>query len=106
MPRVVIIQRKALASMGSISRSIAERVSLASGMKWLAKARSHIDALAGDAEQWPEADEAEELKIALKCRPFGRRRHVYRILYTIEGDEVLVHFVRHAAQDKLNEDDL
>lgn len=36
---------------------------------------------------------------------YGRRRQVYRILFTIEGNTVLIHHVRHTAQDRLTEDD-
>jgi len=105
MSRVVVIQRQAFAALGRISRSIGMTVSPIAGMRWLALARANINALATNADQWPEADEAQELNIELKCRLFGRRRHVYRILYTIEENEVLVHFVRHATQDKLTEED-
>jgi plasmid stabilization system protein ParE len=42
----------------------------------------------------------------LRCRPFGRRRQVYRILFEIDGQTVNVLRVLHAAQDCASEDDL
>jgi hypothetical protein len=36
----------------------------------------------------------------------GRRRNVYRILYTIEGDVVTVHHIRRAARDWLKPGEL
>jgi len=62
--------------------------------------------LSDDAEQWSEADEEAKLSRDLRCRIFGRRRQMYRILYTIKGDAIRVHAVRHAAQDELTQDDL
>jgi hypothetical protein len=29
---------------------------------------------------------------------YGRRRGVYRILFSIEGDSVVLHYVRHSAR--------
>ena len=55
---------------------------------------------------WPLADEAADLGIELRQTLFGKRRHVYRILYTFDGDTVHIHRVRHAAQDRLSADDL
>jgi len=42
----------------------------------------------------------------LRMLLYGRGRHVYRILFTIDGDTVNVLRVRHAAQDWLTEDEL
>ena len=36
---------------------------------------------------------------------FRRGRQVHRILYEIDGEKVIVHRVRHAAQDTLTADD-
>lgn len=85
---------------------ISRRVSPRSAAIWQAKTEATIGRLADDADQWPEADEAAEFGIDLRCRLAGRRPHVYRVLYTIEGDQVLVHRVCHAAQDRLTADDL
>jgi len=106
MLRTITIRRRALFDMTRISQSIAENVSEKSGSRWLTKAHAGIAALANDAEQWPQAEEAHEVNRDLRCRLFGRRRHVYRILFIIEGDNVIVHRIRHAAQDYLAEDDL
>lgn len=37
---------------------------------------------------------------------FDRRRHVYRILFTIDGNTVNVLRIRHAAQDAIMQEDL
>jgi plasmid stabilization system protein ParE len=57
-------------------------------------------------EMWPLADEAATLGFDLRVLLHGRGRHVYRILFTIDGSTVNVLRVRHAAQDWLTEDDV
>ena len=65
-----------------------------------------IKALAISPERYPEADEAAELGVDLRFKMHGRRPHVFRILFTIDRTIVTIHRVRHAAQDRLTEDDL
>ncbi|HTU19210.1 MAG TPA: type II toxin-antitoxin system RelE/ParE family toxin [Gemmataceae bacterium] len=55
---------------------------------------------------YPIADEAVDLGVELRELLYGRRRGVYRILFTIEGQTVNIVRVRHAAQDRLAPDDL
>jgi plasmid stabilization system protein ParE len=88
-----------------VVRSISRTVSVTSAVNWRRRIEAAIQALADDAHQWPEADEAASLNRNLRCRLFGRRRHVYRILFTIDGNTVTVHRVRHAAMDTLTHDD-
>jgi plasmid stabilization system protein ParE len=81
-------------------------VSVAAAARWTAGILAAISALAHDADRWPEAHEAAKLGRDLRCKLFRRSRHVYRILFNIDGDVVNVHRVRHAAQDDLDEDDV
>ncbi len=64
-----------------------------------------IEALEGDPHLYPEAEEAGDLGINLRVMPYGRRRQVYRVLFTVAGSRVIVHRIRHAAQDRLTEGD-
>ena len=32
---------------------------------------------------------------------YGRRRGVYRLLFSVEGDTITLHYVRHSAQGKI-----
>ena len=106
MARTVIVQRLAVVDQVAAVRSITLRTSLASAIRWRARIESVINALADNADQWAEADEAANLGINLRCRMFGRRPHVYRILFTIQGDAVFVHRVLHAAHDWLAPGDI
>ncbi len=63
-------------------------------------------ALEDDPHRYPAADEAADLGLDLRELLFGRGRNVYRVLFTIDGETVNVHRVRHAAQDRLQPGDL
>jgi plasmid stabilization system protein ParE len=104
--RTVEIDSKADADLRAIARSIATRVSRDSALRWSAKLRMAIHSLALKAEQYPEADEAKELNIDLRMMLIGNRSHVYRILFRIVENVVIVYRIRHAAQDQITEEDL
>ena len=65
-----------------------------------------IAALEADPHRYPEADEAADLGLDLRELLHGKHRQVYRVLFTIDGNTVNVHAVRHATQDRLNPGDI
>jgi plasmid stabilization system protein ParE len=65
-----------------------------------------ISTLEQDPLRFPSADEAAELGLDLRVMLYGRRRQVYRVLFTVEANSVFIHRVRHASQDWLKEVDL
>jgi plasmid stabilization system protein ParE len=106
MARTVLLTPGAYADVREITRFIAGRVSPASAARWHAAIEAAIGRLATEADRWPQADEAAELGIDLREMLHGRQRHVYRVLFTLDGDTVNVLRVRHAAQDHLRPDDV
>jgi plasmid stabilization system protein ParE len=106
MARTVLLRPGASADLREIARYISQRVSAISTARWLTAIQATIARLATDADQHPQADEAADLSIDLRELHHGRQRHVYRILFTIDGDTVNVLRVRHAAQDRLTADDV
>jgi plasmid stabilization system protein ParE len=74
--------------------------------RWRAGLLDRVAALEQSPDRYPLADEAAELAIDLRELLYGRRRGVYRILFTIDGSAVHIHRVRHAAQDRLKPDDI
>lgn len=104
--RAVSVRPRAVADLAATALRIGRMISPATAIRWRHRMETAIRALADDADQWPEADEAVELGLDLRCRLAGRRPHIYRILFTISGQTVHVLRVRHAAQDYLTEDDL
>ena len=95
-------ERDLLRNAGILART----VSAQSADRWLTRIRTAVLALAEDADRHPEADEATDLGLDLRCKLFDRRPHVYRILFTIDGKSVNVLRVRHAAEDQIRGDDL
>ena len=106
MSRIVEIFADAERDLHRIRVSIRSTVSDESAKRWIAKLRTAIDGLADTADRYPEAEESAAIGLNLRMRIVANRSHVYRILFTIVGNAVLVHRVRHAAQDYLTEDDL
>ena len=74
--------------------------------RWNGDIVAAIDALMRHPDQHPEADEAADLGMPLRCKLHGRRPHVFRILFMVTDDAVLVLRVLHAAQDRVTEDNL
>ena len=106
MARLVHLRPSAYADIREIAAYIARRVSPMSAARWQAVIDSAIARLADECERWPEAAEAVVFGSDLREMLHGRRRHVYRILFTFDNEMVNVHRVRHAAQDNLSAEDL
>jgi len=85
---------------------ITETVSRASAIRWRNQLLDRLSTLADHPEQHPVTGDAEELGSEVREVLAGRRKHVYRVLFTIDGDVVNIHRIRHAAQDRLEADDL
>jgi plasmid stabilization system protein ParE len=77
------------------------RSSPSAAARWHAGILAAVRSLASQPGRSPQADEAADLGIDLRELLYGRRRGVYRILFTIDGPVVHVHRIRHAAQDRL-----
>lgn len=82
------------------------RRSPAAAAHWHARVQTAIRSLETNPERCPLAEEAAELGMELRELLYGRRRGIYRILFTLEGQTVNVLRIRHAAQDRLSADDI
>ncbi len=76
--------------------------SVAAAARWHAGVLTAVRSLENNPERCPLADEAGDLGVELRPLLFGRRRGVYRILFTLDDQTVTIHGVRHAAQDRLS----
>ena len=106
MERTLDVRSKAREDIRRFHSFIARKVSHRSADEWYVGLILRFRRLAKDAEKWPEADEAGTLGLDLRMLLHGKKPHVYRIIFTIDGDTVNVLRIRHAAQDALTEDDL
>ena len=107
MAFTVVFRRKAQADIAGHVAWLEATFGLRTADRWrVGLLTSVIPALETDPHHYPEADEAADLGIDLRVLLHGRRRHVYRVLFTIDGQTVNVHRVRHAAQDRLQPGDV
>lgn len=76
--------------------------------RWRARLFGAVERLEFDPLCYPKADEADELGLDLREILFGRRRHVYRMVFLVDeaAQVVKVYRIRHAAQDRLTADDI
>lgn len=82
------------------------RTAPAAAARWRTGLLRIVENLETDPNRYPAADEADDLGVDLRQLLYGRRRNVYRILFTVEGETVNILRVRHAAQDQLTSDDI
>ena len=67
--------------------------------RWYAGLNKAITSLVEKPSLFPVShDDSETLGCEIRVRLYGRRRGVFRILYSIEGDTVWVLRIRHSAQ--------
>jgi plasmid stabilization system protein ParE len=80
---------------------IAER-SPDAAARWYDGLQKAITKLTKMPQRHPIAqDESEQLGITFRQMLNGRRKGVYRLLFSIEGDTVTLHYVRHSARGLL-----
>ena len=94
----VVITARAKADAIEAFRWIAER-SPEAAARWYEALEQAIATLSDMPERCPVAeDEFEQLGITLRQLLSGRRHGVYRILFSIDGEIVTLHYVRHSAR--------
>ncbi len=106
MAHTIDVLPRATADIRQSVRWLSQRFSPAFAARWQARITAAIQTLANDPERCPEADEAADLGFDLRELLHGRDRQVYRVLFTIDGNTVNVHAVRHATQDRLQPGDI
>lgn len=104
MPYELRIARRAEADIDAAAAWMSRRSQIAAA-RWHDGLLKTARSLATNPERCRLADEASDLGIELRELLYGRRRGVYRILFTIEAQTVNILRIRHAAQDRLSADD-
>jgi len=105
MPFRVVFHPQAQADIKAAATWLA-RTNPAAAVRWRRGVLSIIEKLETNPALYPAADEATDLGLELRELLYGRRRTIYRVLFTIDGQTVNVLRVRHAAQDRLKPDDI
>lgn len=97
----IVVTAKARADTVRAFRWLADQ-SPDAAARWLAGLEKAIAKLSTMPERHPIAeDESQQLAVTLRQMLYGRRRGVYRILFSIDGETVTVHYVRHGAQGSI-----
>jgi plasmid stabilization system protein ParE len=105
MPFLVRITFAAERDVDEILAWLVERAPLTAA-RWHGALLKKVQSLESNPHRYPLAVEAERLKIGLREMHFGRRRNVFRILFTIDGEVVTVHHIRRGSRDWLKRGDL
>jgi plasmid stabilization system protein ParE len=71
------------------------------GLRWYEGLENAIATLAELPERCPLAPENTRVPFEVRQLLYGRRPHVYRILFTIDGDTVYVLHIRHGHREPL-----
>lgn len=100
--RVVFTARARADAIGAF-RYLVDQSPEAAG-RWYSGLEKAVDKLSKMPERHPIAqDESEQLGFTLRQMLYGRRHGVYRILFSIEGDKVILHYVRHSARGPIEQ---
>lgn len=96
----VIIEQSAHEDMEAITLWLAQR-SKAAAKKWYWEVREAIESLDRSPQRCPLAPENGAFDEEIRHLMHGRRRHVYRVLFTVSNSAVHVLHIRHGAQEAL-----
>lgn len=94
----VLVTARARADAVETFRWMADR-SPSAADRWYAELARAIAELEQMPEMHPVAeDESEQLGLTLRQKLYGRKKGIYRLLFSIDGDAVILHYVRHSAR--------
>ena len=100
--RIVVTLTARTDAVETFRRMIAEQ-SPDAAARWYAGFQKAIAKLSRNPERHPVAEEESELAgITLRQMLYGRRRGIYRILFSIQEETVTVHSVRHSARGPID----
>lgn len=94
----VVFTARARADVLEQFRYLADR-SPDAAARWYVGIEKAVAKLSTLPERHPIAqDETNQLGLTLRQMLYGRRPGVFRILFSVEGDTVTLHYVRHSAR--------
>jgi plasmid stabilization system protein ParE len=94
----VILMPNAIANLTHYHDYAAKRAPQTAA-RWLERFQAAIETLSELPERWPIAAETSLVSAPVRPMLFGKGRNVYRVLFSIVGNEVRVLHVRRAAID-------
>lgn len=73
------------------------------GLRWFLKLEEAIACLAESPARCPLAAENQSVSFEMRQLLYGQKPHIYRVLFTIDGDVVYVLRIRHGHRRRLHE---
>jgi plasmid stabilization system protein ParE len=105
MTHRIVIQPRAEREIREAARYLLEvSKSQAKALRWARGIRAKIETLRAEPGRCPVDPDSAAYGREVRVLLYGKRRGVYRILFTIEDDVVHVLTVRHAARRSLREE--
>lgn len=106
MAHSVIATRRAQADAREKLHWLTTNRSPAIAERWFQGYETARNSLTDNPGRCPPAEEADELGQHVRQLLFRFGKSYYRLVFTIEDETVVIHRVRHAAQDRLTDADL
>ena len=97
----VIVEPTAEREIRAAVRWKTENASPTLAAKWFHGLLKKIDTLRTHPTRCPLAAENDEFPVEIRDLLYGRRGNMFRIIFTIKDNYVLVLYVRHGAQQEL-----
>jgi len=102
MHYAVSLTIRAMADIEETVQWMEKNLSPSQAQKWYDGLKIALQALQTNPDQYPLAPEWATGDSIVRQKLYGRRKSVYRILFSIEDSEVLVLAVRHASRDSFH----
>jgi plasmid stabilization system protein ParE len=71
------------------------------GIEWFLELERAVESLALFPERCALAPERSRFPFEVRQLLYGRKPHIYRILFTVEGDSVMILHIRHGRRQSL-----
>ena len=97
----VEITARAKSDVGLILRWLLSQQADVAAQRWFQGFTDAVASLSNFPSRCPLAPESAIVPFEVRQLIYGRKPHAYRVLFTIEGDVVIVHHIRHGRQKSL-----
>jgi plasmid stabilization system protein ParE len=101
----VVIEPTAAAGIRASVAWYMRNASPAVAARWYNGLIRKIDTLRKSPRRCPRAEEDEDFAEEIRVLLYGKRRGIYRVLFTIREDAVHILYVRHGAQGPVTPDE-
>lgn len=95
------VARRALTDADDIHAWMTANLSRDYADRWYIGLFDEIEKLASHPWLHPTAIESEDHHVPLREAMYGKRKSKYRILYTVQDDEVIVLYIHHSSRGTL-----